>query len=152
VNVAARFPLVALITCASRVLAQGPDTLPAYPVLLAAPFYPPILREAGIQGTLEASFVVDTTGVVVLRTITIISAAHQLFVAPAREVLRTALFAPAVVAGRPIPQPVTHRFHFIIMDPPGDRTACRSAPSSVTVSCVAAVPATERWTIGIWSQ
>ena len=80
----------------------------------AAPRYPEILKSAGIEGNVFASFVVDTTGHVEPRSFTVLRATHELFVAAVRNALPNMKFFPAEVGGKKVKQLVQQPFVFSI--------------------------------------
>lgn len=78
------------------------------------PRYPPVLQQAGVQGFVEARFVVDTTGHVEPRSWEVIRSSHPQFEAPAREAVMKAVFKPARIKGRAVRQLVQQRYGFTI--------------------------------------
>ncbi len=76
------------------------------------PRYPEVLRAAGVEETLNATFVVDTLGRVEQGSLEIPSAQHAPFVAAVREALANARFRPAEVQGRRVRQRVMQAFVF----------------------------------------
>ena len=76
------------------------------------PRYPETLRTAGIEETLNATFVVDTLGRVEAGSLEIPDAQHAPFVAAVREALANARFRPAEVRGRRVRQRVVQAFVF----------------------------------------
>lgn len=57
--------------------------------------YPPVLREAGITGSVTLSFVIDTEGRVETEGLDVLVATHPGFVAAATETIRASRFTPA---------------------------------------------------------
>ena len=57
--------------------------------------YPAVLADAGIDGAVTLTFVIDTTGKVDPSGIEVLSTTHPGFVAAAREAVSTSLFRPA---------------------------------------------------------
>lgn len=88
----------------------------AGPEVLAGPLpvYPELLRRAGVQGQVLLEALVDTTGRVQPASISVVSATHPGFVAPARQALVATLFRPARVGGRAVPMLVRVPFDFTI--------------------------------------
>jgi TonB family protein len=80
----------------------------------AAPIYPDALLEEGLEGEVEAEFVVDTTGIVDLESVRILSSTHDEFTASVREALVGARFRPAWRDRRKVRQLVRQRFTFRI--------------------------------------
>jgi protein TonB len=88
----------------------------AGPEMLAGPLpsYPDLLRQAGIEGHVVLEAVVDSSGRVQARSISVVSATHPGFVAPARQALIATLFRPARVNGRAVSTLVRVPFAFSI--------------------------------------
>lgn len=80
----------------------------------AAPIYPQPLLEGGIEGSVEAEFVVDTTGRVDLSTVTVLNSTHDDFSASVKTALAGAMFRPAWRNLRKVRQLVRQRFSFRI--------------------------------------
>jgi TonB family protein len=68
------------------------------------PQYPPTLREARVQGSVTAQFVVDTLGRVEVQTFKILSASHPLFEQAVREALPGMRFTAAIARNRKVRQ------------------------------------------------
>jgi protein TonB len=64
--------------------------------------YPPLLRRAGIQGSVVVEAVVDTIGRVVPGSLRVISSANAGFDEPAMHAVERAVFRPARLQGRPV--------------------------------------------------
>lgn len=88
------------------------------PVSLAVgstmPKYPAILREAGVEGEVLASFVVEESGQAVASSFKVIRSTHELFARALREALPGMRFTPAEVGGRKMKQLVQQPFTFTI--------------------------------------
>jgi TonB family protein len=80
------------------------------------PRYPATLRAARIEGSVQARFVVDTTGRVVMTSVIVDGADHPLFAEAVLEVLRRARFTPAELRGRKVQQLVVQPFVFVIRE------------------------------------
>jgi protein TonB len=78
----------------------------------AAPAYPSDLAEAGVEGLVIATYVVDATGRVDTTTIRIISSDHPGFTASVQTALGEMRFRPAKRRGQPVRQLVEQRFRF----------------------------------------
>jgi TonB family protein len=78
------------------------------------PAYPELLRQAGVQGKVVLEAVVDTTGRVLPLSISVVSATHPGFVAPARQALLASLFRPALAGGKPVRMKVRIPYDFTI--------------------------------------
>jgi TonB family protein len=80
------------------------------------PRYPAALRTAGIEGSVSARFVVDTTGRVLMESVIVNAPDHPLFADAVIEALRRARFTPAELRGRKVRQLVVQPFVFVIRD------------------------------------
>ncbi|HWA57846.1 MAG TPA: TonB family protein [Gemmatimonadales bacterium] len=80
----------------------------------AAPIYPTKLLEQGVEGSVAAEFVVDTTGRVDLSTVRILISTNDEFGESVRTALAGALFRPAWRNLRKVRQLVQQRFSFKI--------------------------------------
>ncbi|HEU4884227.1 MAG TPA: TonB family protein [Longimicrobium sp.] len=65
--------------------------------------YPPLLRDAGVAGTVQVRFRVQPDGRVDGESITITSTTHEQFNEPTIRAVRVLRFRPAKVNGRPVP-------------------------------------------------
>lgn len=74
--------------------------------------YPEMLRSARVEGTVLASFVVDTTGYADLSTFTVISSDHELFTNAVQRALARIRYRRAEVGGRKVKQLVQQPFQF----------------------------------------
>lgn len=77
---------------------------PAVPIRQPSPRYPPILREAGIEGRVELEFVIDTSGRVEEASLRVVSHSADGFDAAAIESISRSLFVPARVKGQAVRQ------------------------------------------------
>jgi TonB family protein len=80
----------------------------------AAPAYPSDLAEAGVEGVVRATYVVDATGRVDTTTIRILSSDHPRFTTSVQTALGEMRFRPAKRHGKPVRQLVEQRFRFQI--------------------------------------
>ena len=76
------------------------------------PLYPDILKAAGIDGEVLVSFIVDTTGLVELRSFKVLKSSHELFDKAVRDALPGMRFLPAELGGRKVKQLVQQPFVF----------------------------------------
>ncbi|MGH7581382.1 MAG: energy transducer TonB [Gemmatimonadales bacterium] len=83
----------------------------------AAPVYPRDLLAIGAEGRVEATYVVDTTGLVDTTTVEVTFSDDPRFTASVRTALGQMRFRPAKRAGRTVRQLVEQRFRFQIMPP-----------------------------------
>jgi protein TonB len=95
-------------------LSSQVDNPVAYDANSAAPAYPDSLRQAGVEGTVEAQFVVDTSGRVELASFVLLESTHRAFTESVRSALPRMLFRPAHLNGRKIRQLVQLPFVFRI--------------------------------------
>ena len=78
------------------------------------PKYPDILRQAGVEGEVLVSFVVDETGVADPASFKVIRATHELFATAVRQALPAMRFTAAEVGGKKVKQVVEVPFSFAI--------------------------------------
>ncbi|HKT59426.1 MAG TPA: energy transducer TonB [Gemmatimonadales bacterium] len=83
----------------------------------AAPIYPPDLLKIGAQGQVEATYVVDTTGMVDTTTVQIEQSDDPRFTASVRDALGLMRFRPAKRGGQKVRQLVEQTFRFHIVPP-----------------------------------
>ncbi len=81
-----------------------------------SPRYPTELRSANIEGRVRARFVVDTTGRVIMASVTVDASTHPAFSRAVVDALRHARFTPAEFRGRRVPQLVAQPFVFVLSD------------------------------------
>ena len=81
----------------------------------AAPAYPDILRQAGVEGEALVSFVVDTTGRVEIGSFKVIRTSHDLFAAAVKSALPRMRFFPAEVGSNKVRQLVQQPYSFAIV-------------------------------------
>jgi protein TonB len=79
-----------------------------------APRYPELLKSAGVEGEVVASFVVDTLGRADASTLKLLKSTNELFGAAVRTALPSMRFLPAEVGGRKVRQQVQQPFVFAI--------------------------------------
>ncbi len=83
----------------------------------AAPSYPAELLARNVQGSVQAQYVVDTTGRAEPASLRIVRATHPLFVEAVRKALPDMRFSPATLAGKKVRQLVEQEFTFRIEPP-----------------------------------
>ena len=64
--------------------------------------YPPLLRDAGVTGTVQVRFRVLANGQVGERDIAVTNSTHEQFNAPSSASIRSLRFRPAMLAGEPV--------------------------------------------------
>jgi protein TonB len=79
------------------------------------PRYPDILRQAGVEGEVLATFVVDTTGRADVSSFKVLRTTHELFSSAVRSALPSMRFIPAEVGGKRVKQLVQQPFSFAIV-------------------------------------
>jgi TonB family protein len=84
----------------------------------AAPVYPRELIALGMEGMVQATYVVDTTGMVDTTTVKVVLSDDPRFTESVRTALGQARFRPAIRAGKPVRQLVEQQFRFHIAPPP----------------------------------
>ena len=80
----------------------------------ATPRYPEILKSAGVEGEVLASFEVDTTGRAVSSSFKVLKTSHELFASAVRNALPNMRFLPAEIGGKKVRQLVQQPFVFAI--------------------------------------
>lgn len=99
------------------VYAEGnPDVryIPAALVHQVAPAYPPALRLAGVEGSVDARFVIDTLGIVEPASVEVLESTHAGFEAAAMQAVRSARFSPARLGNARVRQLTKQRITFRI--------------------------------------
>ena len=92
--------------------------------------YPPLLRDAGVTGTVMLEVATDESGRV--RETRAVRTSHQAFGEAARRALAGARFAPARSSGQPVPFRFTIPVRFELPLPDADLPAISTAISSAT--------------------
>ncbi len=85
---------------------------PVQPISIPTPRYPPVLQSAGIAGSVDLQYVVDTTGHAEANSFKVLKTTHQAFVEPAQEASLKGVFTPAKFQGQPVRQLVQQRSSF----------------------------------------
>ena len=80
----------------------------------AAPIYPRDLIAVGVEGMVQATYVVDTTGTVDTTTVEVLHSDDVRFTESVRTALGQAKFRPAIRAGKTVRQLVEQKFRFRI--------------------------------------
>jgi protein TonB len=86
------------------------------PELLSGPqpVYPPLLKDAQIEGKVVLEYVVDTTGRAQMGTIRVVRSSNPAFVSPVQYALNRSLFRPGRVHGRAVKVLVTQTYSFTL--------------------------------------
>jgi protein TonB len=85
---------------------------PVQPISIPTPRYPPVLQSAGIAGSVDLQYVVDTTGHAEPNSFKVMKATHPAFAEPAKEAISKGVFKPAKFKGQPVRQLVQQRISF----------------------------------------
>ena len=107
-----------LADCSGPALVDGQALLSARDVMMqlrdepVPPRYPESLRRAGIEGDVMVKFVVDTTGMIDMRQVEILSSAHELFTNAVRESLARMRFSPSMAGERKVKALAVMPFRF----------------------------------------
>lgn len=87
---------------------------PVAPINIPKPRYPPVMQQAGIAGSVDVQYVVDTTGHSDMRYWKVLKSTNKAFEEPAREAISKGVFKPAKIKGTPVRQLVQQRVSFNI--------------------------------------
>ena len=87
---------------------------PVQVISMPNPRYPPVLQSAGIAGSVDMQWIVDTTGHAEGNSFKVLKSSHQAFEEPAREAVMKAVFKPAKFHGKAVRQLVQQRVSFKI--------------------------------------
>jgi periplasmic protein TonB len=85
---------------------------PVQPISIPTPRYPPVLQSAGIAGSVDLQYVVDTTGHAEPNSFKVMKTSHPAFAEPAKEAIAKGVFKPAKFKGQPVRQLVQQRISF----------------------------------------
>jgi len=78
------------------------------------PKYPPVLQQAGIAGSVDVQYVVDTLGRAEGSSFRVLRSTNKAFEDPAREAILAGKFKPARIRGQAVRQLVQQRISFTI--------------------------------------
>jgi periplasmic protein TonB len=85
---------------------------PVQPISQPTPRYPPVMQSAGIAGSVQLQYIVDTTGHTEQGSLKILKSTHQAFEEPAKETILKSIFKPARFRGRAVRQLVQQSVSF----------------------------------------
>jgi TonB family protein len=85
--------------------------------LSGGPVYPKWLEQEHIEGSVTASFIVDTTGLADSASLRIQSSSHPAFADAVRAAMSVMRFRPAELGGHHVRQLVSQEFRFVIAAP-----------------------------------
>ena len=100
------------VDVAGVVYTEGQLDDPVQPISIPTPRYPPVLQSAGIAGSVDLQYVVDTTGHAEPNSFKVMKSTHPAFAEPAREAILKGVFKPAKFKGQPVRQLVQQRISF----------------------------------------
>lgn len=87
---------------------------PVVQINIPKPRYPPVLQQAGVSGSVDATYVVDTLGHAEPSSWKVQRSSNQQFEAPAREAIMKGVFKPARIRGAAVRQLVQQKISFNI--------------------------------------
>lgn len=87
---------------------------PVQAINIPNPRYPPVLQSAGIAGSVDVQYIVDTTGHAEPTSFKVMKSTHQAFEEPAREAIMKGVYKPAKFRGKLVRQLVQQRISFKI--------------------------------------
>jgi protein TonB len=87
---------------------------PVRPLNIPRPKYPPVLQQAGIAGSVDVQYVVDTLGRAEPASWKVLRSTNKAFEDPAREAIMDGRFKPARIRGQAVRQLVQQRISFTI--------------------------------------
>lgn len=90
------------------------DSIAVFDATSAAPEYPETMALRRVEGTAVLRFVIDSTGLIDMSTVRVMSATHSAFARAVLEAMPRMKFRPASVAGRPVRLLVEQMFSFKI--------------------------------------
>ncbi len=100
------------VDVAGVVYTEGQLDDPVQPISIPTPRYPPVLQSAGIAGSVDLQYVVDTTGHAEPNSFKVMKSTHPAFAEPAKEAIIKGVFKPAKFKGQPVRQLVQQRISF----------------------------------------
>ena len=100
------------VDVAGIVYTEGQLDDPVQPISIPTPRYPPVLQSAGIAGSVDLQYVVDTTGHAEPNSFKVMKSTHPAFAEPAKEAILKGVFKPAKFKGQPVRQLVQQRISF----------------------------------------
>lgn len=87
---------------------------PVRPLNIPKPRYPPVLQQAGIAGSVDVQYVVDTLGRAEGSSFRVLRSTNKAFEDPARDAILAGTFKPARIRGQAVRQLVQQRISFNI--------------------------------------
>ncbi|MDP1889816.1 MAG: energy transducer TonB [Gemmatimonadaceae bacterium] len=93
------------------------DSIAVFDATSAAPEYPQAMALRRVEGTAVLRFVIDSTGLIDMSTVRVMSATHSAFARSVLEAMPHMKFRPASIAGHPVRLLVEQMFSFKIQKP-----------------------------------
>jgi TonB family protein len=93
------------------------DSIAVFDATSAAPEYPETMALRRVEGAAVLRFVIDSTGLIDMATVRVMSATHSAFVRAVLEAMPRMKFRPASIGGRPVRLLVEQTFSFKIQKP-----------------------------------
>ena len=90
------------------------DSIAVFDATSAAPEYPETMALRRIEGAAVLRFVIDSTGLIDMTTVRVMSATHSAFARAVLQTMPKMKFRPASIAGRPVRLLVEQMFSFKI--------------------------------------
>jgi TonB family protein len=87
---------------------------PVRPINQVKPKYPPVLQQAGIAGSVDVQYVVDTLGKAEPASWKVMRSTNKAFEEPAKEAIMVSTYKPARIRGQAVRQLVQQRISFNI--------------------------------------
>lgn len=87
---------------------------PVRPIDIPRPRYPPVLQQAGIAGSVDVQYVVDTLGRAEPASWRVLRSTNKAFEDPAKDAIMAGKFKPARIRGQAVRQLVQQRISFNI--------------------------------------
>ena len=93
------------------------DSIAIFDATSAAPEYPQTMALRRVEGTAVLRFVIDSTGLIDMATVRVMSTTHSAFARAVLEAMPKMKFRPASIAGHPVRLLVEQAFSFKIQKP-----------------------------------
>ena len=93
------------------------DSIAIFDATSAAPEYPQTMALRRVEGTAVLRFVIDSTGLIDMSTVRVMSTTHSAFARAVLEAMPKMKFRPASIAGHPVRLLVEQAFSFKIQKP-----------------------------------
>jgi protein TonB len=104
-----------VVASGNQIYSESQVEKPVVAIQGSSPRYPDILKAAGVEGEVVATFVVDTAGRADQASFKVVTATNELFGAAVRTALPGMRFLPAEIGGKKVKQQVQQPFVFTIV-------------------------------------